>query len=79
MQRLFLMLIAAVLMVAVLATTAAPAFAVPPEQWGKNKEEGETGIGFGFKSQEKNVDYGCPAYDDPGYHTGNCPRGNNNK
>ena len=63
MKRVFLMLTTAALMVALLATTAALAFAVPPEQYGK-------------LSQEKNVDFGCPAYPDPGYHWGNCPHGN---
>jgi hypothetical protein len=63
MKRVFLMLTTAALMVALLATTAALAIAVPPEQYGK-------------LSQEKNVDFGCPAYPDPGYHWGNCPHGN---
>jgi hypothetical protein len=63
MKRIFLMLTAAALMVAVLATTAAPAFAVPPEMYGK-------------LSQEKNVDFGCPSFDDPGYHWGSCPKKN---
>jgi hypothetical protein len=47
LRRLIKVLAATALMVVLMATTVSPAFAVPPEQWGKNKPEGVTGIGFG--------------------------------
>ena len=52
MIRLIKVLAAAALMVVLMATNVSPAFAVPPEQWGLKKKEGETGIGHGTQKDE---------------------------
>ena len=52
MIRLIKVLAATALMVVLMTTTVSPAFAVPPEQWGLKKDEGETGIGHGTQKDE---------------------------
>jgi hypothetical protein len=50
--RLIKVLAATALMMVLMTTTVSPAFAVPPEQYGLNKKQGETGIGHGTQKKE---------------------------
>jgi hypothetical protein len=68
-KRIVNVLAATALMVVLMATAVSPAFAVVPEQYGKNKEPGEK-IGYGSDGDP----HGCKYYADNGWHGGNCTR-----
>ena len=67
MRRILLILVAASLMAVLVATSAAPAFAVPPEQWGqecggekhsepgqeKNGVKGDNNCGFHYSPENR--------------------------